>query len=56
MAFEVRELASSGVGGERGDGVAVDVGDGQLGAGMRRSLRMMTRMPAGHDDMSSRSR
>lgn len=36
--FEVGELAAGGVGGERGDPVAVDGSDPQLGAGMRSFL------------------
>jgi hypothetical protein len=55
--LEVGELgtgpAGAGVGGERGDPVAVDVGDPQLRPGCGRSGRMITRIPGGHPDRSS---
>ena len=45
--LEVGELAFPGVGGDGGEPVAVEVGEPQLGSGVRRSLRTMTRIPAG---------
>jgi hypothetical protein len=49
--FQVSELAFPRVGGEGGEPVPVDVGEPQLGCG--RSLRTMTRIPAGQDNRSS---
>ena len=52
--FQVRELAFPGVGGERGEPVPVEVGDRSCAPGCGRSLRTMTRIPAGQEDRSSR--
>ena len=51
--FQVGELAFPRVGGEGGEPVPVDVGEPQLRPGCGRSLRTMTRIPAGQDDRSS---
>ena len=45
--LQVSELAFLRVGGEGGEPVPVDVGEPQLRAGCGRSLRTMTRIPAG---------
>jgi hypothetical protein len=51
-ALRVRELAAARVGGEGGEPVAVDVSERPLRAGWSRSLRTMSRIPAGRADMS----
>jgi hypothetical protein len=51
--FQVRELAFPRVGGERGEPVPVEVGEPELRPGCGRSLRTMTRIPAGQEERSS---
>jgi hypothetical protein len=46
--------AGLGVGRERSDPVSVDIGIRSCAPGCGRSLRTITRIPAGHPDMSSR--
>jgi hypothetical protein len=48
--FQVRKLAFLRVGGEAGEPVPVKVGEPQLRPGGGRSVRTMTRIPAGRDD------
>ena len=52
--LEVGELPGHGVGGETGEPVVVDVDEPQLRAGCGRSLRTITRIPAGQPVRSSR--
>jgi len=51
--FQISELAAAGVGDKRGQPQPVGVGEPQLRPRVRRSLRTMTRIPAGHPDRSS---
>ena len=48
--LKVSELAFPRVSRESGEAVAVDVGEPQLRAGCGRSLRTMTRIPAGQEE------
>jgi hypothetical protein len=48
--FQVGELAFLRVGGEGGEPVPIEVGEPQLHTGCGRSLRTMTRIPAGQPD------
>ena len=51
--FRVRELTAHGVRRERGESVAVDVGESQLGARVWSSAANDDRIPSGQSDRSS---